>query len=100
MDVCSTYISFTSHNVALTREYRVVEVSRMPADVCEHALTFSSVIHAEMPVHAPGVAEPRGLQLWVDLPKEVRSRPCGPPQFLIHIFSVQNGRAKLSRTGT
>ncbi|CAL1704871.1 unnamed protein product [Somion occarium] len=28
------------------------------------------IIHAEMPVHAPGVPEPRGLQLWVDLPKE------------------------------
>jgi len=31
------------------------------------------IIHAEMPVHAPGVPEPRGLQLWVDLPKQVRS---------------------------
>jgi len=30
------------------------------------------IIHAEMPVHAPGVAEPRGLQLWVDLPKEFK----------------------------
>lgn len=24
-----------------------------------------------MPVHEPGMPEPRGLQLWVDLPKEV-----------------------------
>jgi hypothetical protein len=31
------------------------------------------IIHAEMPVHGKGVPEPRGLQLWVDLPKEVRS---------------------------
>jgi hypothetical protein len=30
------------------------------------------IIHAEMPVHGKGVPEPRGLQLWVDLPKEVR----------------------------
>ena len=26
-----------------------------------------------MPVHAPGEPEPRGLQLWVDLPKKVRA---------------------------
>ncbi|KAL5511840.1 PRN1 [Sanghuangporus vaninii] len=30
------------------------------------------VIHAEMPVHAPGEPEPRGLQLWVDLPKQYK----------------------------
>ncbi|KIK93158.1 hypothetical protein PAXRUDRAFT_12811 [Paxillus rubicundulus Ve08.2h10] len=30
------------------------------------------IIHAEMPVHAPGCPEPRGLQLWVDLPKEFK----------------------------
>jgi len=30
------------------------------------------IIHAEMPVHAEGVPEPRGLQLWVDLPKEYK----------------------------
>lgn len=29
------------------------------------------IIHAEMPVHAKGSPEPRGLQLWVDLPKQV-----------------------------
>ncbi|KAG8217476.1 RmlC-like cupin domain-containing protein [Butyriboletus roseoflavus] len=28
------------------------------------------IMHAEMPVHAPGVPEPRGFQLWVDLPKQ------------------------------
>ena len=31
------------------------------------------IIHAEMPVHEPGSPDPRGLQLWVDLPKQV---PC------------------------
>jgi len=30
------------------------------------------IIHAEMPVHAPGLPEPRGLQLWVDLPKQYK----------------------------
>jgi len=28
------------------------------------------IIHAEMPVHGPGLPIPKGLQLWVDLPKE------------------------------
>jgi redox-sensitive bicupin YhaK (pirin superfamily) len=31
------------------------------------------IIHAEMPVHAEGQPDPRGLQLWVDLPKKVCS---------------------------
>ncbi|TFK29893.1 hypothetical protein FA15DRAFT_581233 [Coprinopsis marcescibilis] len=30
------------------------------------------IIHAEMPVHAPGHPDPRGFQLWVDLPKEFK----------------------------
>lgn len=30
------------------------------------------IIHAEMPVHGKNVPEPRGLQLWVDLPKNVK----------------------------
>ncbi|KAJ7722903.1 RmlC-like cupin domain-containing protein [Mycena maculata] len=30
------------------------------------------IIHAEMPVHAPGQPDPRGLQLWVNLPKEFK----------------------------
>jgi hypothetical protein len=29
------------------------------------------IIHAEMPVYIDGAPDPRGLQLWVDLPKEV-----------------------------
>ncbi|KZO95197.1 RmlC-like cupin [Calocera viscosa TUFC12733] len=28
------------------------------------------VTHAEMPMHGPGIADPKGLQLWVDLPKQ------------------------------
>jgi redox-sensitive bicupin YhaK (pirin superfamily) len=28
------------------------------------------IIHAEMPVHGPGIPNPIGLQLWVDLPKQ------------------------------
>jgi hypothetical protein len=31
-----------------------------------------TVIHAEMPVQEPGKPEPRGLQLWVDLPKQYK----------------------------
>lgn len=31
-----------------------------------------TVIHAEMPIHAPGQPEPRGLQLWIDLPKQYK----------------------------
>ncbi|EKM82723.1 hypothetical protein AGABI1DRAFT_82463 [Agaricus bisporus var. burnettii JB137-S8] len=30
------------------------------------------IIHAEMPVHAEGQPDPRGLQLWVDLPKKYK----------------------------
>ncbi|KAJ3554884.1 hypothetical protein NM688_g2879 [Phlebia brevispora] len=30
------------------------------------------IIHAEMPVHAAGLPDPRGLQLWVDLPKQFK----------------------------
>ncbi|KAH9001063.1 pirin domain-containing protein [Lactarius akahatsu] len=30
------------------------------------------IIHAEMPVNDPGKPEPRGLQLWVDLPKQYK----------------------------
>ncbi|KZT26249.1 hypothetical protein NEOLEDRAFT_1132279 [Neolentinus lepideus HHB14362 ss-1] len=30
------------------------------------------IIHAEMPVHAADQPEPRGLQLWVDLPKQYK----------------------------
>ncbi|KII88579.1 hypothetical protein PLICRDRAFT_111207 [Plicaturopsis crispa FD-325 SS-3] len=30
------------------------------------------IIHAEMPVHEAGKPEPRGLQLWIDLPKQYK----------------------------
>ncbi|GLB35000.1 putative pirin family protein [Lyophyllum shimeji] len=30
------------------------------------------IIHAEMPVHAEGAPDPRGLQLWIDLPKQFK----------------------------
>ncbi|KAF7312988.1 hypothetical protein MKEN_00983500 [Mycena kentingensis (nom. inval.)] len=30
------------------------------------------IIHAEMPVHEPGQPDPRGLQLWVNLPKQYK----------------------------
>jgi len=30
------------------------------------------IIHAEMPVHGKGLPDPKGLQLWVDLPKEFK----------------------------
>lgn len=46
------------------------------------------VIHAEMPVHAPGQPDPRGLQLWVDLPSKFKmvstsTPPQSPPKFLL-----------------
>jgi quercetin 2,3-dioxygenase len=34
------------------------------------------IIHAEMPVHASGQPDPKGLQLWVDLPEKVGK--CSP----------------------
>ena len=34
------------------------------------------IIHAEMPVHDPGMPDPRGLQLWIDLPKEFKMVVC------------------------
>lgn len=40
------------------------------------------IIHAEMPVHKDGAPDPRGLQLWIDLPKEVRH----------HLTYVTDGR--------
>lgn len=34
------------------------------------------IIHAEMPVSGPGIPEPVGFQLWVDLPKEFKMVVC------------------------
>ncbi len=73
MDVCGEYFNC----IALDRFLMYLSWSRAK-EVCYHCcyldlhyLTESQVIHAEMPVHDPGKPEPRGLQLWVDLPKEV-----------------------------
>lgn len=53
------------------------------------------IIHAEMPVHAPGQPEPRGLQLWVDLPKEVLVWLMHlVNELLINTIIAQNGQAK------
>lgn len=38
----------------------------------QYMVAGKGIIHAEMPVHAPGLPEPRGLQLWVDLPKQYK----------------------------
>lgn len=57
-------------------------------------LTSLVVIHAEMPVHAPGVPEPRGLQLWVDLPKQYKMvdpsyQELGPSECVQLIFILR-----------
>ncbi|KAG6854321.1 hypothetical protein C0991_008216 [Blastosporella zonata] len=44
------------------------------------------IIHAEMPVHNDGAPDPRGLQLWVDLPKQFKMvdpsyQELGPEQY-------------------
>jgi quercetin 2,3-dioxygenase len=44
------------------------------------------VIHAEMPLHAPGVPEPRGMQLWVDLPKQYKMVVCDEDKFCYNEF--------------
>ena len=36
-----------------------------------HYVQGRGIIHAEMPVYEQGAPDPRGLQLWVDLPKQV-----------------------------
>ena len=50
-----------------------------------------AVIHAEMPVSGEGIPEPRGMQLWVDLPKQYKMvepsyQELGPDQYAL----VQN----------
>lgn len=37
-----------------------------------HLAALVTVMHAEMPVREPGKPDPRGLQLWLDLPKEYK----------------------------
>jgi len=58
------------------------------------------IIHAEMPVHAPGKPEPRGLQLWVDLPKEFKMvepsyQELGPDQIPIAYPEGPEGPVKV-----
>ena len=52
---------------------RAVEVSRTATGLpATYANLFHGVIHAEMPVQGADIPEPRGLQLWVDLPKQYK----------------------------
>ncbi|KAF8921392.1 pirin domain-containing protein [Mucidula mucida] len=39
------------------------------------------ILHAEMPVHLNGAPDPRGLQLWIDLPKEFKMVPSQEPSY-------------------
>lgn len=56
-------------NCISSRDVEVSNIYRKESVVC---LTSCIVIHAEMPVHEEGKPEPRGLQLWVDLPKQFK----------------------------
>ena len=61
--------------VTTASDNRDAEVSisdGMELPVESHTQCDFTVIHAEMPVHEPGEPEPRGLQLWVDLPKQYK----------------------------
>ncbi|GAA5850621.1 hypothetical protein JCM3766R1_004584 [Sporobolomyces carnicolor] len=40
-----------------------------PGDL-QFMIAGEGVVHAEMPVHGPGLEDPFGLQLWIDLPEE------------------------------
>jgi len=48
-----------------------MKLSTVPGGV-QWMCAGKGIIHAEMPVHATGSPDPRGFQLWVDLPKKVR----------------------------
>lgn len=39
-----------------------------PGDL-QWMIAGKGIVHAEMPVHGPGLPNPTGLQLWIDLPK-------------------------------
>lgn len=54
----------------------ILLISRQVPGGVQWMCAGKGIIHAEMPVHVPGSPDPRGLQLWVDLPKQV------------HLFSV------------
>ncbi|KAF8741019.1 hypothetical protein AX14_006220 [Amanita brunnescens Koide BX004] len=58
------------------------------------------IIHAEMPVHARDVPNPRGLQLWVDLPKQFKMvepsyQELGPKQIPTAYPQGQDGPVKI-----
>ena len=60
------------------------------------------VIHAEMPVHEPGKSDPRGLQLWVDLPKQYKMvepsyQELGPKEIPTAYPEGPNGPVKSER---
>ncbi|KAG5221668.1 pirin domain-containing protein [Salix suchowensis] len=59
--LCPLYCSVAQYLNLLCRNWR-----------CPMDVRRQSIIHAEMPVHKDGASDPRGLQLWIDLPKEVR----------------------------
>lgn len=61
--ICSTFEVFTQFPHLVLRVTVTGGVQWMCAG--------KGIIHAEMPVHAKGQPDPRGLQLWVDLPKKV-----------------------------
>lgn len=42
-----------------------------PHDV-QMMIAGRGILHAEMPVHGPGMPNPTGLQLWIDLPREMK----------------------------
>ncbi|KAF8077994.1 RmlC-like cupin domain-containing protein [Lyophyllum atratum] len=58
------------------------------------------IIHAEMPVHTDGAPDPRGLQLWVDLPKQFKMvdpsyQELGPDQIPTAYPDGPNGAVKI-----
>lgn len=44
-----------------------------------------------MPVHEDGKPDPVGLQLWVDLPKQVRTSLHSSPTLQLNPYQAQNG---------
>ncbi|KAL0946954.1 hypothetical protein HGRIS_013111 [Hohenbuehelia grisea] len=58
------------------------------------------IIHAEMPVHAHGAPDPRGLQLWVDLPQQYKMvdptyQELGPEQIPVAYPEGSDGPVKI-----
>ncbi|KAE9401492.1 hypothetical protein BT96DRAFT_956526 [Gymnopus androsaceus JB14] len=56
------------------------------------------IIHAEMPVHSDGLPDPRGMQLWIDLPKEFKMvdpmyQELGPSECALLLFKVISGKS-------